>query len=249
LEAGRLASITEDSTAQPAADTLVGDKFIQISSGKSLRRIRGGNEIAYKGAPDLIKSIDLSQFRQQLASMDVMLTGIENGQGLVGQFVMGEEMYTDITTRLAGLRRGIHAASSRTSALGRELYTDALFRQVSARVEALDQRLAMLQSGQGSAGRLLQANAQYDQLRAQIAAVRRDIGDARQSKMLSSPAAYDDFNRSLATWIQKVDEFNITPMMSTTAVYDNLTGLAKELRESVNDFRGNPRKFLRMGFF
>ena len=33
VERDRLPSITEDSTAQTAADTLVGDKFIQITSG------------------------------------------------------------------------------------------------------------------------------------------------------------------------------------------------------------------------
>lgn len=47
----RLPSITADSTAQAAADTLIGDKFIQISSGNSAQRAQPGMEVPYKVRP------------------------------------------------------------------------------------------------------------------------------------------------------------------------------------------------------
>ena len=38
-------------------------------------------------------------------------------------------------------------------------------------------------------------------------------------------------------------------MLTTTAVYENFKGMAKELQETVKDFRENPRKFLRLKVF
>jgi len=60
---------------------------------------------------------------------------------------------------------------------------------------------------------------------------------------------YDSVTQSLGTLIQRVDEFNRDPMMRNTVLYDNLNGSLKELRDSLRDFRLNPRKFMRMKLF
>jgi hypothetical protein len=46
-----------------------------------------------------------------------------------------------------------------------------------------------------------------------------------------------------------VDQFNRTPMMETSSVYENLNGELKEFRDSMRDFRLNPKKYLRLKFF
>jgi phospholipid/cholesterol/gamma-HCH transport system substrate-binding protein len=249
VDPSRLSSITDDSTAQPTADTMVGDKVIQITSGTSPHRIRSGEEIPYRGSPDLVKTLDLSQFRQSLAQMDELLTDIENGRNELGQFIMTDTMYRDLLRRIADLERGIRDASNTTSAVGHELYTAELYRQISEPVLRVDAALARIRSGQGTAGRLLRDNAQYEQARAQIDAVRKQIVEIRHSPSFSSDAAYNDFNRSLAGWIRQVDDFNRVPAMQTSVAYDNLTGMARELQQSVSDFRRNPRKYLRLKFF
>src|SRR5438874_3124505 len=52
VDVSRLASITADSTAQMATDTLVGDQYIAIATGRSEERLQPEGEIAYKGSPD-----------------------------------------------------------------------------------------------------------------------------------------------------------------------------------------------------
>jgi phospholipid/cholesterol/gamma-HCH transport system substrate-binding protein len=244
-----LASITVDSTAQPAADTLVGDKFIQISSGSSALRIQPGAEIPYKSAADLTTTVDLSQFRRNLEQMDAILTDIETARSPLGEFIMTEDMYSDLLQRVGQLEHGIQTAVNTTSSVGQALYTDALYRKVADPIARMDATLARLQSGQGTAGHFLVDNAQYDQLRAQIASVRQQVADTGRMEYLSSPAAYDQWNRNLVDWIRKVDEFNVSPMLTRTDVYDNVVGFAKELQGSVADFRSDPRKFLRLKIF
>jgi phospholipid/cholesterol/gamma-HCH transport system substrate-binding protein len=249
VERDRLPSITEDSTAETAADTLVGDKFVQIISGTSPRRVQPGMEIRFKPSPDLTKSIDLAQFRKQLLVMDSLLTEIEGGTSPLGQFVIGDQMYRDLRVRMSDLDLALRDATRATSTVGHELYTDALYLQIRDPFVKLDQSLAKLQSGQGSAGRFLRDNQQYEQVRAQIVALRQSIGDVRTWELMRSDGMYEDWNRNVGGWIRMVDEFNVTPMLLTTAVYDNLNGMAKELQGTVKDFRGNPRKFLRLKVF
>jgi hypothetical protein len=44
-----------------------------------------------------------------------------------------------------------------------------------------------------------------------------------------------------------VATFNTDPLMSSSEVYDNLNGFAMQLRDTVKEFRQDPRKFLRIG--
>ena len=66
IERGRLSTINSDSTAELTADSLVGDKFVDITSGASPAHIAAGGEIRYKGSPDLMQSLDLVQFQDRI---------------------------------------------------------------------------------------------------------------------------------------------------------------------------------------
>ncbi|MDE3167964.1 MAG: MCE family protein, partial [Acidobacteriota bacterium] len=173
VDRSRLPSITLDSTAQPTSDTMVGDKVIQITSGTSSGHVDPGGEVPYKGSPDLVKTLDLSQFRQALARMDALLTDIENGRNELGQFITTDTMYRDFVKRIDELERGLRAASRTTGTLGHELYTLELYRQISQPIQSLDAILARLQSGQGTAGQLLRDTQQYERARSQLADARR----------------------------------------------------------------------------
>ena len=126
VERDRLPSIADDSTAQTGSETMIGDKFVDVRSGTSPNRIQPGAEIRFKGSPELMKTLDMSQFEQQLRLMDALLTDIERGRGLVGKFVMGEKIHDDIRRKIADIQQGIHAAIDTTSAVGREIYGNHL---------------------------------------------------------------------------------------------------------------------------
>ncbi|HXA51439.1 MAG TPA: MlaD family protein [Candidatus Acidoferrum sp.] len=249
IERRLLSSITLDSTAQAAADTVVGDKFIQITTGKSPERVQPGEEIRYKGSTDLMTSLDLSQFRQSLDKMDALLTDIEDGESRLGQFIMTDTMYRDLLHRVAELESGIRAAADTTSSVGRELYTDSLYQQISGTIRRLDDTLVRLQTGQGSFGPMLLDTAQHDQITAQVVSLHKSVAAIRGSEFLTSGASYDAWNKAAVGLIQQVDAFSVSPAMASSEVYDNLVGMAKELQGTTKEFRENPRKFLWMKLF
>ena len=249
IERDRLISITDDSTAETTSDTIVGDKFIDVTSGTGAGHIMPGGELQFKSSGALMARLDLSQFQQQMHLIEVLLDDIELGKSPLGAFIKGEAIYNDLLRKVAQLQRGIHVAADTTTAVGQALYTDTLYRQITEPLRQLDQSLARLQAGQGSGGALLRDTRQYEQAVAQVAELRRSIHDLHGAEMLTQDRAYNDWVRQATDIIRMADELNASPMLTNSAVYDNLQGMAKELQTTSRDFRENPRKYLRFKVF
>jgi len=249
IERDRLSSITEDSTAEAASETMIGDKFIDVTSGIAARAIQPGAELRYKSSGDLMQRLDIGQFQKQMHVMELLLDDIEQGKGPLGEFIMGDTIYNDLRAKVAQLQKGIHVAAETTTAVGQALYTDTLYRQLADPLRQLDDSLASLQQGQGSGGQLLGDDKQFNQAREQVADLRHSIGTLRGGEMLASTGAYGEAVKRLDALIRQVDEFQASGMLTTPAAYDNLVGMARELQGTAREFRQNPRKFLRMKLF
>jgi len=249
VERERLASIPVDSFAQLSIDTPIGDKFVDITSGKARDHIAPSAELTFKDQPELMKSLDLSQFQKQLRIMDATLTDIEQGKGLVGQFVVGEAVYNSLLKNLAEFQKEIRAAADASSSLGLALYSDDMYRQVSEPVVEFERSLERIQSGQGTAGQMFRDTAQYGQLRAGAGDLLRSLREIRASEFVRSDQPYADWNRMVTSLIQSVDELNANPLLTRTDTYESLNGFARELSHTIRDFHDHPSKYLRIKVF
>jgi phospholipid/cholesterol/gamma-HCH transport system substrate-binding protein len=244
----RLASIPADSFAQISSDSLIGDKFVDVTSGKNPRRLSSEDEMIYKDQPELLKTLDLAQFTRQLRLLDATLTDIEQGRSQFGKFVQGDEFYRDLITKMSDLHRAIREAVSTTSTVGGLLSSDRLHQQLIDFLAGLDQAVARIQSGQGAA-RPLRDSAQYEQLLGSVREFRNSVQQLRGNELLRSDAAYTGLSQGLAALIRSVDEINANPMLNTTVAYEDLNGTLSQLRDTIRDFRLNPRKYLRLKVF
>jgi phospholipid/cholesterol/gamma-HCH transport system substrate-binding protein len=245
----RLKNIPEDSVVQLSAETLIGDKFVDIASGKSANHIEPGAEFIFKFQPEILKTLDLSEFNQRLQVIDSMISDLEQGRSAVGKFVLGEEFYKDLIKRTVQLERAIHVATSTTAAMGSMLYTDQLYRDFAEPLARFDQALAQIQSGQGEAGQLLRDSARYENLRNTVQDLQRSIANFQKSDFVQSDGLYTEATRTLAVLIERVDEFNANPLLERTEMYDSLNGAVKEMADTAREFRQDPRKFLRLKMF
>jgi phospholipid/cholesterol/gamma-HCH transport system substrate-binding protein len=162
---------------------------------------------------------------------------------------MGTQTYDDVRRRLADIERSVRAAASTTSVLGQELYSDRLYRQLMTPLAEFDTALARLQTGQGTGGRLLTDAAQYEQAAATIQSLRATVANLRDSPFIKSDALYTDLNRAVGAVTASVDQINAGPLFAAPQPYESLTGFAKELENTVRDFRQDPRKYLRLKLF
>lgn len=249
VDRNHLRDIPADSTAQISSEGVTGDKYVDVTQGRSPARLRSGAELAYKSAPELVKTLDLQQFAVQLRSVDATITDIEQGRGFVGQFVTGTDLYDQTRKILQDAERGFREAVSTSSSAGRMLRSDELYRKISDPLRELDQRLERIQSGEGQAGRLLRDDRQYTQLQQQAADLRKSIADLRGQPMFVSDELYRSWTRELASWIGSVDRANQSPLFSSSITYDNLNGLLGNLRTTLRDFRTNPQKYMQFDVF
>ncbi len=245
----KLAGISTDNMTQISADTLVGDKFVDIVSGKAPGHIEPFGELNFKDQPDMMRTIDLVDFERQLRIVDATLADIERGANPLGQFILTDTVYVNLRKKFIELQGAIRTAKLTTSFAGSVVYTDALYRKMREPFVQLDQALARLQAGQGGLGKFLRNPAQYEQARAEVRDLRKSIAGVQAAEFVSSDGMYAGWNRSLSGVIQKVDEVNAMPMFSSSEMFDNLIGAAAEMRNTVKDFRENPRKYLRLKIF
>jgi phospholipid/cholesterol/gamma-HCH transport system substrate-binding protein len=249
LRPDRLASIPVDSFAQIAPDNLVGDKFVDITSGSAALTLTAGGEMQFKNQPELAKSLDLTQFTAQLRQIDATLTDIEQGRSPFGKFVQGTEFYNDLLRRMRQLHSGFHAAVAPETIAGSLLTSDRFHNRISDVFLQLDQDLARVQSGQGPLGRLLRDSSSYDQFLAGVKDFLRSVTGLRTSPFFQSDEAYAAWNSKLGAWARSVDEVNAGGALNGTSVYENLNGMSRQLGNTLRDFRENPRKYLWMKLF
>jgi phospholipid/cholesterol/gamma-HCH transport system substrate-binding protein len=243
-----LQSIPAESFAQLSVASPVGDKFVDITSHGTGVRLPN-SEITYREEPDIFKTLDLTGLERQLRDIDKVLTDIETGQSLLGQFVQGTQMYDDLRRRFTQIDRDVGRAASTTSNVGQVLYSDKMYQRIRAPIQALDQTLGKMQSGQGPLGQMLRDTAQYEQARASLAGLRQNLESLGKGGLLQSDELYNGWTRAVTSLIQSVDQVNADPLFRTSEAYDNLSGFAADTAKSLRDFRQNPKKYLRMKLF
>jgi phospholipid/cholesterol/gamma-HCH transport system substrate-binding protein len=244
IQRSRLSTITSDATAELTADNLVGDRFVDITSGKSSTHIRAGGEITYKASPDLMKSLDLEQFEQQLRIVDSTLKDMEDGRGPVGKFVQGDKMYTDVVRRMVMLQNDLRAAASTTGALGSVLYGDRHYHQIDDPLLRLDSELARIQSSPW-----MRDTGQYQQFLDAARGLRKSVADTRAGQLFQADDLYLDWTRRLAALARTVDDFNAGPQFTSSELYDNLTGMSREMGALAHEILENPKKYLGITIF
>ncbi len=244
-----LNSITDDSYAEISSDSLIGDKFVDVTSQTSAGHIMPNGELHLKPPSDLAKSMDLPQLEAQLRDLDALLADIESGRSQLGQFVLGSDVYNKVRDGVGRIETAFHGAVSTTTLVGGMVYNDAMYNQIAAPMAKLADALAAAQSGQGTAGQLLRDTAQYDSALKQVQDLRESVAQIRAGAWMQSDEMYRDWNRTLVSFIQRVDNVNAYPLLNSNAVYENLTGMAEETRTTLREFRQDPRKFLRLKVF
>ena len=244
IQRGRLSAIPDDSTAELTADNLVGDKFVDITSGISSTHVAAGGEVHYKETPGLMQSLDLQQFQVQLRIVDAALRDMEEGRGAVGKFVQTDKMYNDLVRRMGKLQNDLREAAGATGKVGRVLYTLRDYRQIDDPLVRLNETLVRLRPSPW-----LRDTGQYEQFLDAARGLRQSVADARAGGLFQGDDLYADWVSRLGALARAVDDFNAGPAFTNYALYDNLTGMSRDMAAFLRDLRQNPRKYVGVKIF
>ena len=254
-----LSKIPVDSVAGVSASNLLGDKFVNITKGRSAQHVKDGDEI-----PSL-QAQDIPQLMGQMASVlqslqtivkrvDDLLAGVEQGKGNIGKLLKDEELYNRLNGIASEGQRLLADVRGGRGTLSKLLYDDALYQEIRAPVKRIDAMLADLQAGQGSAGKLLKDPALYDEARKLIAEIRSVTGEINSGKgtagkLLKDEQLYNRLDLLVVKFNIIVDKMNtgqgtLGQLIVNPQLYDALNGMTREFQGLARDMRANPKKFL-----
>jgi phospholipid/cholesterol/gamma-HCH transport system substrate-binding protein len=251
--------IPEDSVAMISASNLLGDKFVNITRGRSANTVKDGAEIKAAQVQDipelLAESANMLQtFQNILKRVDTLVGGIEQGQGNVGKFIKDEELYTRMNGIAAEGQQLLSDIRHGKGTLSRLLYDDALYQEVRSPLRRIDDILASLQQGQGTAGKLLKDPALLDEVQKTIAEIRTLVngvnsGKGTAGKLLNDDQLSNQLNALVAKLNSTVDRINsgqgtLGQFVVNPQLYDTLNGATREMQGLLRDMHANPKRFL-----
>jgi phospholipid/cholesterol/gamma-HCH transport system substrate-binding protein len=256
-----LRQIPEDSETTISAANLLGDKFINITKGKSTTPVRDGGELKARQINDIPELMNragdlLGSLQVTLGRVDKLLAEVEAGQGNIGKLLKDEELYRRVNDLVAEGQKVIVAVNTGKGLLPRMLHDEAFVEDVRMPIRRIDDLLAGLQRGEGTAGKLIKDPAVYDDARKTIVELRRTIeelnaGKGTAGKLLKDDALYKDVRQLIAKLDQSIDRINsgqgtLGQLVVNPQLYESLNGLTREMQGFVKDVRSNPKKFLRI---
>ena len=251
-----LRDVPMDSTTAINADTLIGDKFIDINEGKSAAPLSDDGVLESEPVKQASDRADLIRaLADELRQIDTMLATVSDPNSPLGHFIVGEAEYDGFLVHLKEFDAALRSFVSPQSPVGQMLFTNALYDGLHADVVRVDRQLASIQSGEGTAGHLFTSDQQYEGFVRDVRGLRDslaklDSGQGRAGALLQSDAGYD----RVANALKKIDtllaglnagEGQFGHLIRDPQLYESLNGSLRSLEEALRDFRENPRKYLR----
>ena len=256
-----LDQIPVDSVTQISAANLLGDKFINITQGKSPVHVKDGGELPsleVQDIPELMaESANLLQSLQGIVNrMDTILADVEAGKGNIGKLLRDEQLYARLNgiagegqQLLADIRNG-------KGTISRLIYDDTLYQEIRAPLKRIDTLLASLQQGQGTAGKLLNDPQLYREAQQAMTEIRRlvtqmNAGRGTAGKLLNDDALYRNMDQLVAKIDRTMDKINsgqgtLGQLVVNPQLYQALNGTMQEFQALAKEIRANPKKFLRL---
>lgn len=254
-------SIRTDSTASLLTQGVLGTRYVVIARGVTGSEIPPGGvvqgvevpEISQigQGANDVIQKLQAvagtvqevvakvnngqgtigkvlndpslyNHFDASAAKVEAMMTSVQQGKGSIGKFIASDEMYNKADDAVAKFDDMATAVQQQKGTLGKLIYDPTMANDIKGVAQKTNALIAGVQAGQGTLGKLVKDEALYNNVR-DVSANLRD-----------------------ATAKLNSNQGTLGKMFSDPALYDNMTGLTGDMRLLMQDFRKNPKKFLRI---
>lgn len=255
-----LRSIPADAQTSIGSDTLVGSKFVAIEGGKSATMLANNGVLPSEPLQQAGDRADLVLLmKNELRQVDDLLVQVSSPNTTIGHYVQGDKEYNDLLAQVSAFEKTMRAFASPDSPGGQAVFSNALYQKISEPVARVDKTLAAIQRGEGAGGRLFASDDQFNQIVADLRRLRTTLADANAGKgqfgeLIADDAGYQKIRSMLnATdaMLQSLQsgEGNFSRLMRDPQLYESLNGSLRNLQTMLNDFRTNPKKYLRYKVF
>ena len=255
--------IRTDSKVNLETEGLLGNRFVNISRGFKGDALQDNQEIAGHGENGinqlLAQGADLAQHLNGLSDqIEGLITDVRAGKGSLGKFVTNDDAYNKIVNvgdRMDAIMANIQAGQG---FFGKLYTSNELYAKSMSSVTRFDNILGAVEQQKGTAGKLIYSSDLHNQFSQFIGKGNTmfdniQAGKGTFGKLYTDDSLFSTYKQAGANFSAATSKFNdnnssVGKMFNDPALYDNLTGATADLRLLLNDFRQNPKKFLRVKF-
>lgn len=223
--------LRKDSEASVLTMGLLGDKYVELSSGSpGAEPIKPGDMIKGAAMIDLKDAVEISvssikKMSDFINKLDNLVTKLETGEGTVVKFLTDPEIYNnlkDISINLSVVLREIKDGQGTITML---LHDPSLYNRMLAATSSVEEFTLVLNDRQGTLRQLAEDPALYENL-------------TRASQQLSSILEKIDAGEGIAG-----------DLITDKKLAGDLKDTVTEIRELTKDIRDNPGKYFKFSLF
>jgi len=242
--------IRKDSEVSIGSIGLLGDKYVEISIGRSEERpvktpeghlfIEGVNEATIRqlmvGANDL-----MANFGDITESVKSITTKLDAGDGTIGQLINNTVLHDALTATVQSLEGTVDQAGlvlrdirEREGTLGKLIYNKELYEELTGTITELKKFMGKLNESEGTLDKLIRDPELYNNLKDITAKIDHIV---------------ERIDKGEGT-IEQIDEGKGTlgMLLKDKQLYNNLNEALAEMVKLVYDLRKNPKKYLKIKF-
>lgn len=241
--------ILSDSTASLVTEGLLGNRYVNIQRGYTGSPIVEGQAVPAGDVTDL-----MANFKTLSGQVSDMLTDIKAGKGTLGKLITNDEAYNNLNNLILKGNQIVSGVQAGKGTLGKLVTNDDLYVKVDKGVNQFNTILSDVREQKGTIGKLLYDPSLYDQAKKALENGNTLMGDVRAGKgtlgkLVTDDTLYNklrDSSSNIETITSKMNKTDNTAgkLFNDPQLYDNFTKLSAEMRQMLEDFRKNPKKYL-----
>jgi phospholipid/cholesterol/gamma-HCH transport system substrate-binding protein len=253
--------IRTDSRASLITSGLLGDRYVNISRGLGGSAIPDNGIVQSQEVPDIKEVVQRgSDVMQKLSvltdDITTVVDNVQSGNGTVGKLMKDPSLYNHLNDTASKFDELATSIQQGQGTIGKLATSDELYNKADAVAGHLEDATAALSSQKGTLGKLIYDPTAYNNINGMAQKGNALLGDVRAGKGTLGKLATDDqlytnlrdatANIRDVTGKLNSGQGTMGKFFTDPQLYDNLTGLTGDMRVLMNDFRKNPKKFLRI---
>jgi phospholipid/cholesterol/gamma-HCH transport system substrate-binding protein len=252
--------IRTDSVATIDTVGLLGEAYIDISrGGPGAQPIPDGGVVQSHEQADMKQIVQnandvVSNLRVLSSTLNNITNQIQHGQGSIGKLIYDEKFYNNLNQTADQAQKLMASIEEGHGSLGKLLKDETFYNRTVSALDKVNDVLDQIQHGNGSAAKFINDPSIYnnlDQTTKRLNVLVADIDNSKGTlgKLVKDPSLYnhlDETVRHIDVITNRIDrgEGTLGRLSTDPRMYNNLLSASQALRQFMDEFRTDPRKYL-----
>jgi phospholipid/cholesterol/gamma-HCH transport system substrate-binding protein len=260
-----LGYLKRDSHATVQTMGLLGDKYVELSSGSpTAPALRPGEMLegaAETGAQDMVATgaVLLKKMDDVVGQLASLIGTIGEGQGTVSQLLKDPALYNNLKDASQRISEMTAAMQKGKGSVGKLIGDDLLYNRLLAASESMERFGSKLDKDKGTLNLLVEDPALYNRLLGASASLeafstKLSKGQGTLNRLVEDPQLYENLAQAsghLSAIMQRVEKGEGTAgaLVRDEALAKDLKDAIKELKDLMSDIKKDPKKYFKFSVF